>query len=61
MKTAHDLSLLALFAVGSAPVAATDLSKIERTIAKDKRKVPGAEPSRSSDQEKRKGSSRERG
>lgn len=35
MKTAHVLSLLALLAVGSAPVAATDLSKIDRTIAKE--------------------------
>jgi hypothetical protein len=35
MKIAHVLAVLALVAVGSAPVAATDLSKIDRTIAKE--------------------------
>ena len=35
MTTAHVLSVLALLAIGSAQVAATDLSKIDRTIAKE--------------------------
>ncbi len=35
MNIAHVLAVLALVAVGSAPVAATDLSKIDRSIAKE--------------------------
>jgi hypothetical protein len=35
MKSAHVLSVLALLAVGSAQVAATDLSEIDRTVAKE--------------------------
>src|SRR5262245_53818136 len=35
MRIAHTLSSLALLAVSSAPAAATDLTKIDRTIAKE--------------------------